>query len=484
MRRIKWFLGAIVWAQLVGCGGGGETSGGECDKLYYRDADTDGYGDPADSLTKCAAPAGYVENDLDCDDTDERVSPDTAWHPDADGDGAGDAKIAVTQCVTPKGHILDGSDCDDNDAALGPMTAWYADADGDGYGDPGATTKQCEKPKGSVSNADDCDDKDAKVNPETVWYEDLDGDGWGGAPSPTKQCEMPLGHVLAGGDCDDTDSVLNPDTLWYADADADGYGDAAMSQKACAQPAGHVLDGTDCDDGDKAVVPGLGTCPFDLGGKSCKEVLASGKSKGDGAYLVDLDGPAGNAPVAVWCDMTTDGGGWTALLNPSDKAMPSPTLPGLTYSGAVLSGTDTCPSSPAQVSLFGWYGVHWQRCGDMTIRTTLSWANTLGATDLMFTATLAGQNTSTITADGVEMKEDAVTFDAGNGRCAFYNGTDSSVVTPIATCHDVSAAIDAAPAVHSGAFVGDVNIEITTGAACQPTCQYSTGHTIQKLFAR
>ena len=43
---------------------------------YYRDLDGDGYGDPAVSQTACATPTGYVENNLDCDDSRGSVSPD------------------------------------------------------------------------------------------------------------------------------------------------------------------------------------------------------------------------------------------------------------------------------------------------------------------------------------------------------------------------------------------------------------------------
>jgi hypothetical protein len=40
---------------------------------------------------------------------------------------------------------------------------------------------------------------------------------------------------------------------------------------------------------------------------SCVEILASGASTGDGVYYVD---PDGSGAVAVYCDMTSDGGGW------------------------------------------------------------------------------------------------------------------------------------------------------------------------------
>jgi hypothetical protein len=42
---------------------------------YYGDADGDGYGDPANTTEACSAPAGYVENDGDCDDTNAAVNP-------------------------------------------------------------------------------------------------------------------------------------------------------------------------------------------------------------------------------------------------------------------------------------------------------------------------------------------------------------------------------------------------------------------------
>jgi cysteine-rich repeat protein len=45
---------------------------------YYRDADSDGFGNAADSTQACSPPAGYVSDNTDCDDTNAAVHPGAA----------------------------------------------------------------------------------------------------------------------------------------------------------------------------------------------------------------------------------------------------------------------------------------------------------------------------------------------------------------------------------------------------------------------
>jgi hypothetical protein len=42
---------------------------------YYADTDTDGFGDPDNSIIDCSLPAGYVLDNTDCDDTNNSINP-------------------------------------------------------------------------------------------------------------------------------------------------------------------------------------------------------------------------------------------------------------------------------------------------------------------------------------------------------------------------------------------------------------------------
>lgn len=288
---------------------------------WFLDFDGDGYGVPDSSTTpstySCQQPAGYVGNQIDCDDAEADAYP-------------GNDEIC---------DFID-NDCDgtaDEGTAVDAIT-WYQDSDEDGYGSPYAQYVSCpidtqgNGPEGYVQNNEDCNDQRIDINPgapevcdgqndedcdgliddedkdatgKTTFCYDADGDGWGRDDYCIESCvEQPL-FVEAVPDCDDDDRFVNPDyneicgnfvdddcdglvdngdddIQWYTDSDGDGYGDPdSPGLIQCDQPSGQVNNDEDCDDTDINIYPGAVEIWYNGVDSDCY---------GDSDYDADKDG--------------------------------------------------------------------------------------------------------------------------------------------------------------------------------------------------
>ena len=187
--------------------------------------------------------------------------------------------------------------------------------------DAGADTTSADLP----ADTGDAKVPDAGPPPDPCGDDDQDCDG---APDASDNCPTiaNAGQADQDGDgdgdaCDadddgdgvpDNDDAFPHDPAEWSDVDGDGVGDNADTE---------TCDGLD-NDGDGVVDNGLPSQEFppDADGDgygvyphaSCAGLLAIGETS-DGLHTISPDGPDG-PELEVYCDMSTDGGGWTRVF--------------------------------------------------------------------------------------------------------------------------------------------------------------------------
>ncbi len=325
-----------VWFYLLACTGIEKESVRLSDSAPpdsgAQDQDGDGVPDaqdcaPADPAVFPGAPEYCNAADDDCDGViDNDVKDAESQWPDLDGDTFGDSLgVTAAACEPVAGYVLNNLDCDDADAAINPgspelcderdndcdqqvdegiaeMPEWFIDADGDGYGADLEVLLACVGPAGYVDRGFDCDDSRADVNPDgeevcdgidndcdtftdinasdAVRYcYDNDGDGYGDPVQCAGFCGVQAGWATNSDDCSDIEAAVFPGAVevcnylddncdgavdddavdrlvWYPDGDGDGYGYPNAQLLACNQPPNHVAINSDCNDTVATTYPG------------------------------------------------------------------------------------------------------------------------------------------------------------------------------------------------------------------------------------
>ncbi len=267
-------------------------------------------GTPGEPGADCWTDLGDQDGDGDEDSWDcvwAAVCPGAvAEVPDADGDGDQDLDDCRELLRGPPGQdgggdggdLGPGGDVDadgvvnaDDNCVFSPNDD-QTDVDLDGLGDP------CDPDRDGdgFPNGDDCWPDDPALYPDARPDDTCNGfdDDCNG--------EVDEEYVVTG--CDTgLDGVC-----------AEGLLECLNGVAACVQQVrrgDEVCDGldNDCDDSVDEN-DGQGECAAP---QSCRAILGDEPDAPDGVYRIDPDGEGGNDEIDVYCDMTTDGGGWMVM---------------------------------------------------------------------------------------------------------------------------------------------------------------------------
>ena len=188
---------------------------------YYRDADGDGYGNPAVSTQACSAPAGYVSNSQDCNDNSAAINPGAVEVPcdNIDNDCSG-TDFEGTDGDHDGFRIEGGScgpvDCDDGDASINPSATEICNGIDDNCNnmidsaDSAMQIAPCEKQDGVCSGSSHLASQCAAGS-----WQQCDASNYG-ASYHDEYCPD-------DGIDNNCDGVNTYDCVWRCDSDSDGY---------------------------------------------------------------------------------------------------------------------------------------------------------------------------------------------------------------------------------------------------------------------
>ena len=279
----------------------------------YHDGDSDGYGDPDDSITDCSHASDFTSDNTDCDDTQDSVYPGADEYCNEEDD-----------------------DCDgtiDEDDSLDAST-WYIDADADGYGSSATTSQACLQPSGYVADSTDCDDSSDSTYPyaDEICEDSADND----CDGTTDECAI-QGDLDASTDAevallgevanDNAGTVVSG----LGDIDNDGNDDVGVGAP--------YYDGDSSNIGAAYVLYGsLSSGSWSLSGADAMQYGTSSSGRGGSSLAslgdTDSDGYGEFLVGAPFADASTTNGGEVWVLE-------GPLSGAAAVSGYFIHGTDS-----------------------------------------------------------------------------------------------------------------------------------------------
>jgi hypothetical protein len=304
---------------------------------WYRDLDSDTYGDLATSTQACTVPSGYVADATDCDD----------------------ASTATNPAATETCNGVD-DDCDGSVDEVGKLT-YYRDLDADTYGNVGSPTQACSAPTGYVQDSTDCNDASATIYPgatetcngfdddcdgavdeslTSTFYVDTDADGYGTGTLTTTACAAPAGYSALATDCDDTLASVYPGApeVWYDGVDQDCSGGSDYDQDADGYTYG-TTGATDCLDTNAAVFPGATEVSYDNLDNDCDASADEMVALTESDWRVRGTASSDNiGRVFVWPDLNYNGDAELVIGAPDREESSSPDRGRLSFHDRTAKG--------------------------------------------------------------------------------------------------------------------------------------------------
>ncbi|MFN5091782.1 MAG: MopE-related protein, partial [Bacteroidota bacterium] len=252
-------------------------------------------GNGGEAVYACTQPAGYVNNNIDCDDAVFTTNPGASEicinGVDDNCSGVADENCPILGCTDATACNYDAA-ANTNDGSCTYPSTYYVDADGDGYGSyPGLTTQGTSSvvftADGLVINGSNIANSDGSMNVEgaasftvpadgvftfdwTYVTTDVDGPGYdpayyiNGVPvqlTDDQGADSQNGSVsvaVTAGSIFGFSVVAEDNILGQATLTITNFNGIAnfVGLQACTQPAGYVSNNDDCNDSNSAVNPG------------------------------------------------------------------------------------------------------------------------------------------------------------------------------------------------------------------------------------